>query len=186
MAASASISAGIAGRYATALFELAAEYNAQEVVETDLISVKQALAGSADLRQAVSSPLYKRDEQVSAIIALANAMGLQPLTRNTLALMAEKRRLFALGELCDAFLAMMAERRGEISAEVSVAAPLTDAQSASLASELKAAMGREVNLDVSVDETLIGGLVVKVGSKLIDTSIRSKLAALQNAMREVG
>lgn len=186
MAASASISAGIAGRYATALFELAAEYNVQEVVETDLVSVKQALADSADLRLAVSSPLYKRDEQVSAISALADAMGLQPLTRNVLALMAQKRRLFAIGAMCDAYLAMMAEKRGEISAEVSVASPLTDAQSASLASALKAAMGRDVNLDVTVDESLIGGLVVKVGSKLIDTSIRAKLAALQNAMREVG
>lgn len=186
MAVSASLSTGIAGRYATALFELAAEYNAQEAVESDLVQLRQALADSDDFRAAVGNPLYARDEQEAAMTAIAEAMGVQPLTRNTMALMARKRRLFALPQVCEAYLAMMAEKRGEVTAEVASATPLDDDQRAALAEALKAAVGRDVNLDLSVDETLIGGLVVKVGSKLIDTSVKAKLAALQNAMREVG
>jgi F-type H+-transporting ATPase subunit delta len=186
VATSASLTTGIAGRYATALFELAEEEGRLEEVERDLAQIKQALNESEDLRLAVKSPLYSRDEQARAMTAVAEAMGVSQLTRNVLGLMGKKRRLFALGEVCDAYAAMMAERRGEVTAEVTAAQPLNDEQRASLREALKAAVGRDVNLDESVDEALIGGLVVKVGSKLIDTSIRSRLAALQNAMREVG
>jgi len=186
VAVSASLSTGIAGRYATAAFELAEEQGALEQVETDLAQVKQALTESAELRRAVTSPLYARDEQAAAMNAVADAMGLSALTKNVIGLMGRKRRLFALAGVCDAYAAMMAERRGEMTAEVTAATPLSDEQRASLKEALKAAVGRDVNLDEKVDDALIGGLVVKVGSKLIDTSIRSKLAALQNAMREVG
>lgn len=186
MAVSATLTTGIAGRYATALLELAEEQGALDLVEADLKAVRQALAESADLRTAVTSPLYGREELTAAMAAVATAMGLSPLTKNVIGLMAQKRRLFALGDVCDAYAARMAERRGEVTAEVKVAAPMTESQRTALAAALKAAFGRDVNLDETVDESLIGGLVVKVGSKLIDTSIRSKLAALQNAMREVG
>lgn len=186
MAVSATLTTGIAGRYATALLELAEEQGALDQVEADLKAVRQALHDSEDLRTAVSSPLYKRDELSAAMAAVAEAMGVSEITRNVIGLMAQKRRLFALGDVCDAYVARMAERRGELTAEVKVAAPLSDEQRTALADALKAAFGRDVNLDETVDESLIGGLVVKVGSKLIDTSIRSKLAALQNTMREVG
>lgn len=186
VATSASLTTGIAGRYATALYELAEEQGALEQVEQDLAAVKQALNESADLRMAVSSPLYARDEQAAAMAAVADAMQVSPLTKNVIGLMAQKRRLFALSGVCDAYAQMMADRRGEITAEVKAAQPLSDEQRSALSDALKSAFGRDVNLDLSVDETLIGGLVVKVGSKLIDTSIRARLAALQNAMREVG
>ncbi|MEO1689170.1 MAG: F0F1 ATP synthase subunit delta [Pseudomonadota bacterium] len=185
MAASSETSS-IAGRYATALFELADDAGALDAVEADLAAVASALEGSDDLRRVVSSPLYSRDDAGAALAAIAQAMNLSPLTRNVIALMAQKRRLFALDALCSAFARMMAERRGEVTAEVASAQALSDAQRESLSQALKDSVGRDVKLETTVDETLIGGLIVKVGSKLIDTSIRSKLASLQNAMREVG
>mgnify|MGYP005849881469 CR=1 FL=1 len=186
VAESASESTGIAGRYATALFELAGEAGALETVERDLAAVKAALAESEDLRAVVASPLYPRDEQAAAMDKIARAMGLSDLTRNVIGVMAGKRRLFALDALCDAYAAKMSAMRGEVVAEVTSAQPLSDFQRKALAETLKTAVGRDVTLNAAVDESLIGGLVVKVGSKLIDTSIRSRLAALQNAMREVG
>ena len=113
-------------------------------------------------------------------------MGVNGITRNLLGLMAANRRLFALGAVCDAFAAMMADKRGEITAEVTAAAKLTKAQQDALAKTIKNAVGKDVKLNVSVDDALIGGLVVKVGSRMVDTSIRTKLASLQNAMKEVG
>ncbi len=121
-----------------------------------------------------------------AMASVAEAMGLSALVRNVVGLMATKRRLFVLGDVIDIFAQLMAEHRGEVTADVTAARALSDAQQAALVSTLKAAIGREVKLNVTVDEEIIGGLVVKVGSKMIDTSIRSKLASLQNAMREVG
>jgi F-type H+-transporting ATPase subunit delta len=180
------MAAGIARRYATALFELAEESDRLERVEQDMNALAQALRDSADLRAVVASPIYGRDEQGRAMAALAAAMDLSDLTRSTLGLMAEKRRLFALGELTRAYAEMMAERRGEVTAEVAAAAPLSEAQIEALSETLRKAVGKDVKLNVAVDEDLIGGLVVKVGSKMIDTSIRSKLAALQNVMKEVG
>lgn len=176
----------IAGRYATALFELADEAGALDAVEKDLAAVAEALGGSEELRRAVASPLYSRDELGGVVSALAKAMKLSPLTGNVMGLMARKRRLFALDALCATYARMMAERRGEVTAEVTSAQPMTKKQMTALSAALKDSVGRDVKLETSVDESLIGGLVVKVGSKLIDTSIRSKLASLQNAMREVG
>jgi len=176
----------IAGRYATALFELADDADALDAVESDLASISQALDDSDDLRRVVSSPLYSREETGAAMASIGKAMNLSPLTSNVVGLMAQKRRLFALGAVCSAFARMMADRRGEVTAEVASAHPLTKKQMSALSAALKQSVGRDVKLETSVDETLIGGLVVKVGSKLIDTSIRSKLSALQNAMREVG
>ncbi|MEM8791798.1 MAG: F0F1 ATP synthase subunit delta [Pseudomonadota bacterium] len=186
MTASSSLTSSAAGRYSTALFDLAKEEGALEQVESDLKALKEALAKSADLRHLIASPVHTRDEQGRALASIAEAMGLGQLTKNVLGLMAANRRLFTLERFVDAFEILMAEHRGEVSAEVTSAQALSDEQTAKLAAELKTSVGQDVKLNVAVDETLIGGLIVKVGSKMIDSSIRSKLAGLQNAMKEVG
>ncbi|HSF94112.1 MAG TPA: F0F1 ATP synthase subunit delta [Thermohalobaculum sp.] len=175
-----------AGRYANALFELASEGDALSQTEQDMEALGQALEASDDLRNLLGSPIYTREDQARAMAAVAEAMNLSTLVRNVVALMASKRRLFVLGDVIEIFAMLMAEHRGEVTAEVTAARALSKAQQTALAKSLKAAIGREVKLNLAVDEGIIGGLVVKVGSKMIDTSIRSKLASLQNAMREVG
>lgn len=182
----ASISSGIAQRYATAVFELAKDANSVPQLESDLDALDAALQGSADLRDVIASPIYSREDQGAAIAAVARAMNLSPVLANTLSLMASKRRLFVLPQLVVALREMIAADRGEVTAEVTSATALSPEQSAKLSEVLKSRVGKEVKLKTAVDETLIGGLVVKLGSTMIDTSIRSKLAALQNAMKEVG
>jgi F-type H+-transporting ATPase subunit delta len=182
----ASISSGIASRYATAVFSLAKKDKKLKPLEADVDALDGALIGSADLRTLVSSPVYSRAEMGQAISAVAKKMKLQPIMVNTLALMASKRRLFVLPSLLAALRTRIAEEKGEVTAEVASAKALTKTQAASLAKTLKAQLGLDVKIKATVDESLIGGLVVKVGSKMIDTSIRSKLNALQNKMKEVG
>nr|WP_214650040.1 F0F1 ATP synthase subunit delta [Palleronia pontilimi] len=182
----ASISTGIASRYATAIFELARDEGALDQVRRDSDTLASALNDSEDFRDLIHSPLYSRDQQQQAIGAIADKMGLHKITANTLRLMASKRRLFVLSGLISELRDMIAREKGEITADVSAATELSDAQKKKLAETLKASVGRDVNINLSVDESLIGGLVVKVGSKMIDTSIKSKLAALQNTMKEVG
>lgn len=182
----ASISSGIAARYATALFDLAKEEGALKQLEADADALAAALAASEDLKAMIASPVITREEQAAATAALARAMDLSPLTANTLALMAAKRRLFVLPYLAADLAARIAAEKGEVTAEVTSAAALTADQAAKLAASLKAKVGKDVKLKTAVDESLIGGLVVKLGSTMIDTSVRSKLAALQNAMKEVG
>ncbi|MEL6584637.1 MAG: F0F1 ATP synthase subunit delta [Pseudomonadota bacterium] len=186
MAATTSIVSGVAGRYATALFEIATETNAVDAIEADLNALGAALVESADLRDLTTSPLYGRDDQGKAMGAVAGAMSLGPIVTNTVLLMASKRRLFALADVIKGFKALAAEARGEVTAEVTSATALTDAQRGALAAALKASVGSDVVLNTAVDESLIGGLIVKVGSRMIDTSVRAKLASLQNAMKEVG
>jgi F-type H+-transporting ATPase subunit delta len=183
---SASISSGIAARYATALFELAKESKGIKALEGDIDALDAALNGSADLKDLISSPVYSRDDQERAIAAIAGKMGLSPLSINTLALMARKRRLFVLPQLTKIVQEMISEDKGEVTAEVTSAAKLTAAQAKDLAATLKASVGKDVKLKTAVDESLIGGLIVKLGSTMIDTSVKAKLAALQNAMKEVG
>ncbi len=182
----ASISTGIAGRYATAIFELAKEEGALAALETDVETLSAALKDSAEFRDAINSPVYNRDEQGTAVAAIAEKAGLSAIFANTLRLMASKRRLFVLPHLLGALQRMLSDEKGEVEAEVTSAQPLTDAQQAKLAETLKARVGIDVKLNTAVDVSLIGGLVVKVGSRMIDTSIRSKLAALKNTMKEVG
>lgn len=181
-----SISTGIAARYATALFELARDGKSLDGLQADVAALAAAMKDSADLRTMVASPIYSRDAQGAAIAAVAAKMNLSDLVANTLRLMASNRRLFVLPQLVSRLAAMIAEHNGEVTAEVATAKALTKAQAEKLAKTLKASFGRDVKLDVTVDEALIGGLVVKVGSKMIDTSIRTKLAQLQNTMKEVG
>jgi len=183
---SSASTSGVAGRYATALFELGRDAKALEQVEADATALEAALAESADLRGMMSSPVFTREDQGKAIGAIAAKMGLGPIVTSTLGLMALNRRLFVVPGVLAQLKALIASERGEVTAEVRSAKPLTDAQTAALAEMLKASVGREVKLDVTVDEDLIGGLVVKVGSRMIDTSIRAKLAKLQNVMKEVG
>ena len=182
----ASISSGIASRYATAVFSLAKEDKKLKPLEADVDALDGALTGSADLRALVSSPVYSRAEMGQAISAVAKKMKLQPVMVNTLALMATKRRLFVLPSLLASLRSRIAEDKGEVTAEVTSAKALTKTQAASLAKTLKAQLGLDVKIKATVDDSIIGGLVVKVGSKMIDTSIRSKLNALQNTMKEVG
>lgn len=182
----ASISTGIAARYATAVFELAKEGGALDALESDVDVLQGMLAESADFRDLISSPIYSRDAQGAAVTAIAKKAGLTDTVANTLALMASKRRLFVLPQLTRALRERIAAEKGEITADVTSAKALTQAQADKLAAALKAVVGKDVKMNTSVDEELIGGLVVKVGSKMIDTSIRSRLAALQNVMKEVG
>ena len=182
----ASISSGIAARYATALFDLAKDEKALKGLEGDVDALDSALTASADLRELIGSPIVAREDQSSAIAAIAKKMGLSVLMTNALALMASKRRLFVLPQLLADLRDRIATEKGEVTAEVTAAIALTADQAKKLAASLKASVGKDVKLKTAVDESLIGGLVVKLGSTMIDTSIKSKLAALQNAMKEVG
>jgi F-type H+-transporting ATPase subunit delta len=182
----ASISASIAERYAQALFELAREGDDLAALEADADALAAALDASDDLRKVIASPRVTRDEMTAAVAALAGPLGLSRMTANALGLMAEKRRLFTLPQFVAKLRAMIAAEKGEVEAQVTSAVALSDEQKTRIADLLRVRFGRNIKLNTSVDESLIGGLIVKVGSKMIDTSIRAKLANLQNAMKEVG
>ena len=186
MSEPASISSGIAARYATAIFELAKEGKSLKALESDVDALDAALADSADLRDVISSPVYSREQQGDAIAAVAKKMKLSKTVASTLGLMAAKRRLFVLPQLITALRARIAAEKGEVTAEATAAKAMTKAQQDKLAKTLKAQVGKDVKINLAVDESLIGGLVVKVGSQMIDTSIKAKLNSLQNAMKEVG
>ena len=186
MSEPASISAGIAQRYATAIFEIAQDSNSLDALESGISDLGAALAESADLRTLIQSPLISRSEQGAAITEIAKKMELAPVLQNVLGLMADKRRLFVLPQLLAALRQLLADARNEVTADVVSAQPLTATQSKKLAASLKDSVGKSVTINATVDESLIGGLIVKVGSKMIDTSIRSQLNSLQNTMKEVG
>ncbi|HWV80589.1 MAG TPA: F0F1 ATP synthase subunit delta [Hyphomicrobiaceae bacterium] len=185
MATDDTITGGVAGRYASALFDLAEEANQVRQVEKDLISLQSLLNESADLKRMVRSPVFSSDEQGRAIAAVAEKAGLAPLVVNFLKVLARNRRLFALNEMIRTFLALAARQRGEVNAEVATAHPLTDEQLATLKETLRASAGKDVQLITKVDPTLLGGLIVKMGSRMIDSSIRTKLTSLKTAMKEV-
>nr|WP_174825410.1 MULTISPECIES: F0F1 ATP synthase subunit delta [unclassified Ruegeria] len=182
----ASISTGIAERYATAIFEIAKENKDLAGLESGINDLAVALGDSAELRDLIASPLVSRAEQEGAITAIADKMGLNAILRNTLGLMAQKRRLFVVPQLVQVLRDMLADERGEVTADVASAKALTKTQLEKLSKTLSERVGKTVTINATVDESLIGGLVVKVGSKMIDSSIRSKLNSLQNAMKEVG
>ena len=186
MSEPASISSGIAARYAAAVFDLAKEEQALTALEADADALSAALDASEELRSVISSPVITREEQAKVMDAIASKLGVSALVANTLQLMASKRRLFVLPHLLADLAARIATEKGEVTAEVTSAAALSADQASKLAATLKARVGKDVKLKTAVDESLIGGLVVKLGSTMIDTSVRSKLAALQNAMKEVG
>lgn len=186
MSETASISLSIAGRYALALFELAKESGALMALESDADALGSVLTESPELGAMIASPVVNRDEQAAAMAAVADQMGLSVLTKNTLALMAQKHRLFVLPQLVQDLKSRIAEEKGEVTADVASATVLTAGQRDALVAALKANVGKDVKLNTTVDESLIGGLIVKLGSTMIDTSVKAKLAALQNAMKEVG
>lgn len=177
---------GIAARYAKAVFDLAQEGNMMPAIEADIDALTAAIRESADFNDLIQSPLYGQDEQAAAIVALAPKMNLSATMTSLLGLMAQKRRLFVLPQLLAALRDMIAVAKGEVTAEVTSAQAMTPAQTDQLAATLARQFGKTVKVKASVDATLIGGLVVKLGSKMIDTSIRAKLNSLQNAMKEVG
>ena len=186
MSETASISMGVASRYAQAIFDLVLESNEVAKLETDVESLARALEDSQELRDLISSPMYTRDEQKGAIVAIGNKMKLLVNLTNTLALMASKRRLFVLDSFLRQLEVLIAEHKGEITADVVTAKSLTKAQSDKIAKAIKDRVCKEIKINASVDESIIGGIVIKVGSKMIDTSIRSKLNSLQTVMKEVG
>lgn len=186
MSEPASISSGIAERYATAIFEISQEGKGLSKLEAGIDDLAAALEDSADLRNVISSPVMSRADQGSVITAVAKKMKLPKELAQGLGLMATKRRLFVLPQLIAQLRALIADEKGEVSADVTSAKALTKAQSDKLSKTLKARIGKDVKINATVDESLIGGLVVKVGSKMIDTSVRSRLNSLQNAMKEVG
>ncbi len=180
---SGGIQASLAGRYALALFELARDEKQLESVGASLTAVRQALAESAEFSALTTSPLIGRDESARAIAAAAEAMGVDPITRNFLGVLAQNRRLSQLGAIIRAFNLLAARHRGEITAEVTSAHPLDDNQVDAIKANLRTRMGRDIAVDLNVDPAILGGLVVKIGSQMIDGSIRTKLNALAHAMK---
>ena len=186
MSEPASISSGVAARYATAIFELCKEKSRLGKLESGVEELAAALDESEELRAVIHSPVLSRRDQERAISAVADKMGLVvPLARG-LAVMAQNRRLYVVPHLIAHLRALVAAEKGEVTAEVTSAKALTKAQSEKLSKTLAGRFGKTVKIKATVDDSLIGGLVVKVGSKMIDTSIRSRLSSLQNAMKEVG
>ena len=176
---------GLAERYAAALFDLADERRILDEVASDLRQLRAMVQASPDLLRLIRSPILSRDEQSKGIGALAERAGLAPLVRDFLAVVARNRRLFAVPAMIEAFLAKLAARRGEVTAEVFAAQPLSEAQFAALNQQLRRSVGSRVSVDVRVDPGLIGGLVVKLGSRMVDGSIKSKLQRLQLAMKSI-
>lgn len=186
MAQSGSMISGVAERYAGSLYELAAEAGAVAQVEADLTRFEALIEGSEDLRRLIGSPVFSSDEQLKAISAIADQAGIGGLTGNFLRVVAKNRRLFAMPGMVRAFRRIAAAARGEVVAEVTSAHDLTDAQKTELATALKGVAGKDVSINLTVDPSLLGGLVVKIGSRQIDTSLKTKLASLKLALKEVG
>jgi F-type H+-transporting ATPase subunit delta len=179
----ANVQASLAGRYATALFDLARESNVVAKVEASLASVQKSLADSPDFASLTTNAAVSRDDAKKAVAAIAKAMKLDPLTANTLGVLAENRRLAETGAVAKAFGALAASERGEVTAEVTSAHALSAAQSAALAAKLKARVGRDVAINAKIDPSILGGLTVKIGSTLIDNSIKTRLNSLATAMK---
>jgi F-type H+-transporting ATPase subunit delta len=180
---SAGIQASLAGRYASALFDLASEAGTVTAVESDLEKLEAALAESSDFKALIRNPEISRTDLARTMAALADAMKLAPLTRNFLGVLADNRRLGDLPGMIRAFAAIAAAQRGEVTAEVASAHPLSADQLSALQTRLKAREGRNIKLKTRVDPELLGGLVVTVGSRRIDSSIRTRLNTLAQAMK---
>ncbi len=179
------IVSGLSGRYALAMFDLAIENNALQAVESDFAGLSGMLADSDDFNTLVSSPVISRDDQLAGVSAVAEKAGFSPLTVKFLGVLAANRRLMSVSGIIRSFDQLLANHRGEVSAEVVSAAKLTAAQIKSLEKNLKSAIGRDVAIDQNVDESLLGGLKVKVGSRMIDSSLKTKLDNLAIAMKGV-
>jgi F-type H+-transporting ATPase subunit delta len=178
------IVSGMAGRYATALFELALDQKALDAVHGDLQGFAALLDGSEDLTRLVRSPVFDADEQERALAPILDKAKIGGIARNFLLLVAQKRRLFAVRAMIRAFGALVAKHKGEAQAEVTVAQPLKDAQLDALTRAIAATAGKNVRLDVKIDPSIIGGLKVKLGSRMVDASLKTKLNSIRIAMKE--
>jgi F-type H+-transporting ATPase subunit delta len=178
------IVSGMAGRYAAALFDLANETNAIDAVKADLDRFDALIAESSDLLRLVRSPVFSTDEQLQALGAVLERAGIGGLAARFLKLVTSNRRLFAVRDMIKAFRELVAQHKGEITAEVTVAERLNDKHLEALRTALKSVSGKDVELDVKIDPSIIGGLVVKLGSRMVDTSLRTKLNAIKHAMKE--
>jgi F-type H+-transporting ATPase subunit delta len=175
----------MAGRYAGALFELALEEKAVDQVTKDLGTFDALIGESADLNRLVRSPVFGVDEQLKAISAILDKVGISGIAANFLRVITTNRRLFALREIIRGYRALVARHKGEVSAQVTVAEKLSDSNLAALKSALTSATGgKDMDLDVKIDPAIIGGLIVKVGSRMVDSSLRTKLNAIKFAMKE--
>jgi F-type H+-transporting ATPase subunit delta len=186
VAASQTSSGTIAERYATALFDLAVDAKSLADIEKDLARFDGLVAESADLKRLIQSPVFAADQQLRAIAAVLDKAEIRGLVGNFVRVVAANHRLFAMPEIINAFRKLAADRRGEVAAEVTSAEPLNERHLAALKDALKATIGKDVSLKTSVDPALIGGLIVKVGSRMVDGSLRTKLNSLKLAMKEVG
>ncbi|NOX83591.1 MAG: F0F1 ATP synthase subunit delta [Alphaproteobacteria bacterium] len=175
---------GVAGRYAGALFDLAKEAGAVAAVEAEMNALSASIDASLDLRDFLKSPIYDRADQIKALTALAQKAGFGALTTNFLKLVATNRRLFALPAMIAGFAARAAADRGEVSAEAISAAAMSEDQTKALRLEIESMVGKAVNLETSIDPDLLGGLIVKIGSQMIDSSLRTKLNRLRTVMKE--
>jgi F-type H+-transporting ATPase subunit delta len=178
--------ASMAGRYAAALFELAKDQRQLAEVERDLATFQRMLDDSQDLRRLVRSPVISADDQAKALAAILKKAGISGLTANFLRLIARNRRLFAAADMLKCFRALLARERGEVNADVASAHALTPEQMQQLSDMLRTSIGKNVQINTRVDPGLLGGLIVKVGSKMIDNSLRTKLSNLKVAMKGIG
>jgi F-type H+-transporting ATPase subunit delta len=177
---------GVSGRYATALFELAREEKAIDAVAADLDRFEAMLNESADLKRLVRSPVFAADVQLKALTAVLDKAGISGVSANFLKVLTENRRLFAVADVIGAFRALVARFKGEATADVTVAEALSDKNLDALTAALKSVTGKDVTLNVKVDPAIIGGLVVKLGSRMVDSSLRTKLNSIKHAMKEAG
>ena len=186
MAAVTTLVGGLAGRYAHALLELAEQKKKLDAVAEDLRGLRQLIEQSEELRRLLRNPLFGRATQQRAFGAVLDRAGVNPITRNFCMVVVHNNRLFVLPQMIEGYLAELARRRGEVTAQVATAQELSDKQLQSLEQALKKAVGGKVKVEPRVDPSLIGGMVVRVGSRMIDNSLRSKLNRLQHAMKGAG
>lgn len=177
---------GVSGRYATALFELARDEKSIDAVKADLDKFDALVTESADLKRLVRSPVFAADVQLKALTAVLDKAGISGVAANFLKVLTANRRLFAVADVIRAFSALVAKFKGEASADVTVAEPLSDKNLDALKVALKTVTGKDVALNVKVDPAIIGGLVVKLGSRMVDSSLRTKLNSIKHAMKEAG
>ena len=183
MSSAASLS-GASGRYASAIFDLAKSSGSLDSVASEFDALGTVLKDNSELSDVIASPAYSRDQQGAVMAQIGQKLGASDITRKFVGLMAQKGRLALLPDAMKGFSALLAEERGEETAEVVSAKPLSDMQRDALAQNLKSSFGKDVKIDASVDPSLLGGLIVKIGSKMVDASLKSKLERLELAMKE--
>jgi F-type H+-transporting ATPase subunit delta len=186
MAGEGSIASGMAGRYATALFELALETKSIDQIKSDLDAFDALAASNPDLMRLIRSPVFSAEEQTKALTAVLERAGITETAAKFLKVVAANRRLFAIRQIINDFRALVARHKGEVTANVTVAEALSDARLAEVKDALAQVTGKHVQVNIKVDPSIIGGLIVKVGSRMVDSSLRTKLSAIKHAMKEAG